>query len=222
MNKTGHVVTASATNRLDGGVEKGKTGMRTRPAPSQKSTRQKLRAGGYHPSATVSLPTLLHKQSDRQFRRLVQDLLTVSRRLEMARDYFGRRIHVTGPQYNLLMTVAQLQGRTGVSVGSVAQAMHVSSAFVTSETGKLADVGLIRKRPNPEDGRGALVSLTPAGRVKIDRLIGEIRTVNDLFFGLLGAQPFAELCDSAGALVRGSSEAMRHIERVEEASDRTI
>jgi hypothetical protein len=53
-------------------------------------------------------------------------------------------------------------------------------------------------------------------------LIGEIRTVNDLFFGLLGAQAFAELCASAGALVRGSSEAMRHIERVEEASDRTI
>ena len=58
--------------------------------------------------------------------------------------------------------------------------------------------------------------------MKIDRLIGEIRNVNDLFFGLLGAPQFAELCTSAGALVRGSSEVMRHIERVEEASDRTI
>ena len=71
------------------------------------------------------------------------------------------------------------------------------------------------------DGRGALLSLAPAGRLKIERLIGKIRTVNDLLFGLLGAQPFAELCASAGALVRGSSEAMRHIEKVE-ASDRTI
>jgi hypothetical protein len=69
---------------------------------------------------------------------------------------------------------------------------------------------------------GALLSLTSAGRVKIDRLIGEIRTVNDLFFGLLGAQPFAELCASAGALVRGSNEAMRYIERVEEDSDKTV
>src|SRR5215472_9418317 len=195
---------------------------RHRPASSQESRRQELRAGGYHPPATISLPALLHRQSDQQFRLLVQDLLTASRRLEMARDYFGRRINVTGPQYNLLMTVAQLQGTAGVSVGSVAQAMHVSSAFVTSETGKLSDVGLIRKRPNPNDGRGALLSLAPAGRVKIDRLIGEIRTVNDLFFGLLGAQVFAELCASAGALVRGSSEAMRHIERVEEAWDKTI
>jgi DNA-binding MarR family transcriptional regulator len=139
----------------------------------------------------------------------------------MARDCFGRRIDVTGPQYNLLMTVAQLQGTSGVSVGSVARAMHVSSAFITSETGKLSEAGLIRKRPNPDDGRGALLSLAPAGRVKIDRLIGEIRAVNDLFFGLLGAQPFAELCASSGALVRGSSEAMRYIEGVEEASDKT-
>ena len=193
-----------------------------RPASSQQSKRQELRAGGYHPPATISLPALLHRQSDQQFRRLVQDLLTVSRRLEMARDYFGRRINVTGPQYNLLMTVAQLQGTTGASVGSVDQAMHVSSAFVASETRKLSDVGLIRKRPNPEDGRGALLSLAPAGRLKIDRLIGEIRIVNDLFFGLLGAQQFAELCASAGALVRGSSEAMQHVEKVQEASDRTI
>ena len=191
-------------------------------ASSQESKRQELRTGGYHPPATVSRPALLHKQSDQQFRRLVQDLLTVSRRLEMARDYFGRRINVTGPQYNLLMTVAQLQGTTGASVGSVAQAMHVSSAFVASETRKLSNVGLIRKRPNPEDGRGALLSLAPAGRLKIDRLIGEIRIVNDLFFGLLGAQQFAELCASAGALVRGSNEAMRYIERVEEVSDKRV
>jgi MarR family transcriptional regulator, organic hydroperoxide resistance regulator len=221
MSKATRANTVSAAKRLDGGAEK-ETGLRPRPASSQGSKGQELRAVGYRPPATVSLPALLHKKSDQQFRRLVQDLLTVARRLEMARDYFGRCINVTGPQYNLLMTVAQLQGTTGVSFGSVAQAMHVSSAFVTSETGKLSDVGLIRKRPNPEDGRGALLSLAPAGRLKIERLIGEIRTVNDLFFGLLGAQPFAELCASAGALVRGSSEAMRHIERVEEASDITI
>ena len=87
---------------------------------------------------TISLPALLNnKQSDEQFRRLIQHLLTVARRLEMARDYFGRRINITGPQYNLLMTVAQLEGATGISVGAVAQAMHVSSSFVTAETGKL-------------------------------------------------------------------------------------
>jgi DNA-binding MarR family transcriptional regulator len=134
----------------------------------------------------------------------------------MARDYFGRLIKVTGPQYHLLMTVAQLQGALGVSVGTVAQVIHVSSAFVTSETGKLSALGLMRKLPNPLDRRGALLSLTQSGRSKMDRLIPEIRAVNDLFFGKLDAHSFSELCTSAAVLVRGSREAMRYTHKAEE------
>jgi len=103
-------------------------------SPLKAKTRKRTSAAIRLP-ATISLPALLNnRKSDRQFRRLVQDLLTVAQRLEVARDYLGRRINVTGPQYNLLMTVAQLQGATGVSIGAVAQAMHVSSSFVTAET----------------------------------------------------------------------------------------
>ena len=218
-NKITHTITAS-TARKRGGAEQGEPDLRARNASSQKS--KDSRAAGYHPPATTSLPALLHRQSDQQFRRLIQDLLTVSRRLQLAREYFGRRISVTGPQYSLLMTVAELQGTTGVSVGSVAKAMHVSSAFITSEIGKLADAGLITKRPNPEDGRSALLSLAPAGRMRIDGLMSEIRTVNDLFFGLLGVRLFAQLCASAGALVRGSREAMQYIERIEEVSEKLL
>jgi DNA-binding MarR family transcriptional regulator len=170
----------------------------------------------YQVQATVSAPELLDEGSDRQFRGLVQDLLTVARRLELARDYFGRLIKVTGPQYHLLMTVAQLQGALGVSVGTVAQVMHVSSAFVAAETGKLSGLGLLRKRPNPQDRRGALLSLTQEGSLKMDRLIPEIRAVNDLFFGGLGAHSFSDLCASAAALVHGSREAMRHTQRTKE------
>jgi DNA-binding MarR family transcriptional regulator len=172
----------------------------------------------YQVPATVSATELLDRGSDRQFRGLVQDLLTVARRLELARDYFGRLINVTGPQYHLLMTVAQLQGAQGVSVGTVAQAMHVSSAFVTAETGKLSGLGVLRKRPNPQDRRGALLSLTQGGRSKMDRIIPEIRAVNDLFFGRLDAHSFSDLCASAAALVHGSQEAMRHTQRTEEGA----
>lgn len=170
----------------------------------------------YSVPATASRSELLNRGSDRQFRGLVQDLLTVSRRLETARDYFGSQVNISGSQYHLLMTVAQLQGATGVSVRSVAHAMHVSSAFVASETGKLVVMGLLRKRPNPQDRRSALMSLTQAGRLKIDRLIETIRVVNDLFFGRLDADAFAALCAGAGALVQGSREAMRFIEQAEE------
>ena len=182
---------------------------------------QKRNSADYHLPATITA-LVDNKKSDRQFRRLVQNQLTVARRLEMARDYFGRRINVTGPQYNLLMTVAQFQGATGVSIGSVAQAMHVSSSFVTAETGKLSNLGLLKKRANPSDRRGALIKLTPQGRAKIHGALAEIRAVNDLFFGLLSAESFAALCASAEALVGGSREAMQYIARMEEMSDNLL
>ena len=65
---------------------------------------------------------------------------------------------------SVLIAVANLQEANGVSVGAVADALHVSSAFVASETGKLAQRGLLDKRTNPRDRRGVLVSVSPAGR----------------------------------------------------------
>jgi DNA-binding MarR family transcriptional regulator len=188
----------------------------SRSTPSQRTKEGVPTITHYQVPATVSATELLDRGSDRQFRGLVQDLLTVARRLEMARNYFGRLINMTGPQYHLLMTVAQLQGASGVSVGTVAQVMHVSSAFVTSETGKLSGLGVLRKRTNPQDRRRALLSLTQEGRLKMDRLIPEIRAVNDLFFGGLDAHSFSELCASATALVHGSREAMRYTQRADE------
>ena len=194
--------------------------MKTSSGSSLKAKARKSTSANYGLPLTISLPALLNnKESDQQFRRLIQDLLTLARRLETARDYFGRRINVTGPQYNLLMTVAQLEGATGVSIGVVAQAMHVSSSFVTAETGKLSDAGLLRKVPNPSDGRGVLLKLTPPGRTKIHGLFGEIRAVNDLFFGPLNARSFAALCEGAEALVRGSREAMQYIAPMEETPE---
>ena len=171
---------------------------------------------GYRVPATVSIPALLRQGSDRQFRGLIQDLLTVARRVEMARDYLGRQIKVTGPQYQLLMTVAQLEGASGIGVGSVAQAMHVSSAFVTAEAGKLSQIGFLKKQPNPNDGRGALLKLTPVGRRRIHGLIAEIRTVNDLFFGSLSGRSFADFCQAAESLVAGSRKATQYMAGVEE------
>jgi len=120
------------------------------------------------------------------------------------------------------MTVAQLQGPTGVSIGAVAQAMHVSSSFVTAETGKLLEVGLLTKLPNPADRRSALVKLAPRGQTKLLGLLTEIRAVNDLFFSLLTADSFDGLCAVAEALVQGSREAMQYIVRMEETSENSL
>ncbi|MFL6835055.1 MAG: MarR family winged helix-turn-helix transcriptional regulator [Xanthobacteraceae bacterium] len=164
---------------------------------------------------TVTRDALLEKGSDRRFRTLVNDLFTVASRMEIVRAHLGRRMGITGPQYSVLVAVAHLQGERGVSVGTLAQAMHVTSAFIAAETGKMARRGLLLKRSNPDDRRGVLISLAPAGRLKIDRVSAEIRAINDLFFGALDEASFAALSTAAQALVEGSSKALHYVAAVE-------
>jgi DNA-binding MarR family transcriptional regulator len=167
---------------------------------------------------TVSQPGLLESGSDRRFRAMVYDLLTITSRMEEVRAHHGRRLGITGPQYSVVIAIAHLQGDDGVSVGTVAQTLHVSSAFIAVETGKLARRGFVVKHPNPRDGRGVLLSITPAGRAKLSRLSGEIQAVNDLFFGSLDAKSFAGLCAAAARLVEGSRKAMHYLAAIEDSA----
>ena len=131
--------------------------------------------------------------------------------MELVRQHLGDRIGMSGPQYSVLIAVAHLQEGNGVSVGAVADALHVSSAFVASETGKLALRGLLDKRTNPRDRRGVLVSVSPAGRQAIARIGAEIRAINDLFFAVLGSKGFAALSATIAALVGSSRSAIDYV-----------
>jgi len=175
-------------------------------------------AAAYVMAPTASRAALLDNGSDRRFRGLVHDLLTIAARMELVRAHFGRQLGVSGPQYSVLMAIAHLQGDAGVNVGALAQALHVSSAFVATETGKLARRGLILKRTDPHDRRGVLLSLAPGGRLAIDRMGAEIRAVNDLFFGALDAKSFGALGAAAAALVESSRAAIHYVDAVEKPS----
>lgn len=169
------------------------------------------------PEATAALPAtasrqaLLEAGSDDRFRQLVYDLLTISVRMETAREHLAHRLGVSGPQYSILMAIARLQDRHGVRVGGVAKALHVTSAFIATETGRLARLGLLSKSPNPKDRRGILLALTPRGQAALVKLGPEIRAVNDDFFKPLDRAGFQALASTAAALVESSSRVERRL-----------
>lgn len=164
---------------------------------------------------TVSRASLLQRGSDHSFRVLVQDLFTIAARMEMVRECFGRWMGISGPQYSLMVSIAHMQGAAGVNVGVVARALHVSSAFIASESGKLARRGLLDKRTSPDDRRGVLLSVAPAGRAKIDSISRQIRAVNDLFFGVLDSKSFVSLGAAAATLVDSSVQALEYLKAAE-------
>jgi DNA-binding MarR family transcriptional regulator len=178
---------------------------------ARQKPRAKRKAASSALPPTTSRRALLKGGSDHDFRALVHDLLTVSSRMETVRGHLGARMGVSGPQYSVLIAIAHLQGEQGVSVSALAKALHVSNAFVASETGKLAQRGLLHKRTNPDDRRGILLSIAPAGRIEIGKIGDEIRAINDLFFGALDAKAFAALSAAVGALVHSSRKAIHYI-----------
>ena len=82
----------------------------------------------------------------------------------MVREHLAGGMGITARNSACCWLSANLQGDRGVGVTAVAQALHVSSAFVATETGKLAQAGLLTKRANPKDRRAVLLSLTRTGR----------------------------------------------------------
>ena len=160
---------------------------------------------------TVSRQPLLDGGNDDRFRQLVYDLLTISVRMEAVREHLARRLGVSGPQYSVLMAIARFQGKHGVRVGTIAKALHVTSAFIATETGRLARLGLVCKNPNPKDRRGVLLALSPKGESALVKLGPEIRAVNDEFFKPLDRAAFQMLAANASALVGSSSKVERRL-----------
>ena len=176
---------------------------------SRRPGRQVPAVDSLRPPVTTARPELAGDGTGERFRQLVNDLLTISVRMDAVRERFAELVGVTAPQYTVLVTVAQLESAVhGAAVRAVAEHMHVSGAFVTAETGKLAKKGLLAKRPNPADGRSVLLSLTPKGRKALDAALPHIRAVNDVFFGKLGAEEFERLAAAAARIVDASPAAV--------------
>lgn len=150
--------------------------------------------------ATVSHAALLDEGDDARFRQMIYDLYTVSVRIQQVRNYLAATAGISGPQYLILRTVAELQGDGGATVGVVAARLHVTGPFVTTETGHLERAGLLDKRPNPQDRRSVLVVLTRAGREVLERIAPEAQAVNDCFFAPLNRRDFDALTRIAAKL----------------------
>src|SRR5215467_1990397 len=135
---------------------------------------------GHKLPLSVTRSALLSGKSDHSFRELLYNFFTISNRLEEVRRHLGSRIGLSGPQYNLMMAVAELQGATGVSVGRIAHYLHVSGTFITAETEKLARKGYINKRYDSNDLRVSRLVVGDKGWTALSSLFPELQQLNDL------------------------------------------
>jgi DNA-binding MarR family transcriptional regulator len=157
---------------------------------------------------TATSPILVAGKSDHSLRKLLYDFFTVSARLETVKRYLGERLGLTGPQYTIMMAVAELQGKVGVSVGRVGEYLHVTGPFVTMESGKLIKKGFLERRSDLQDRRVSLLSVAPNGAKALQSLFPELQQINDVFFELGSRPEFERLCKTLEKLVGNSQRAL--------------
>lgn len=72
-----------------------------------------------------------------------------------------------------------------LSPGALLRATLVTSGTMTNRIDRLAATELVRRRPDPEDRRGVLVSLTETGRTRVDSAFADLlRRERELLAGL--------------------------------------
>ncbi len=174
------------------------------------------------PPLTVSRHELLVAGSDQTFREFIHGFLAFTSLVESIRDKFGELLGLSGAQYELFITIRHRQGDEGISVSHVAQHLYVSGAFVTMETRKLVKLGLVEKRPNPEDGRSVLLRVTPKGDQMLEDLAVVQRPINDTLFECLDSDEFRLIAARMGCLIRSGQRAqkqMAYLSQLEETTD---
>ena len=164
---------------------------------------------------TTTLDALFVDGSDREFRRFIYSLLTMSVRMDRLRERIGRLIGLNGFRYHILMIVAELDDARPVSVNAVAEVLHTSGAYVTMETGNLQRAGLLEKLPNPDDRRGVLLSLTAEGQRTIEAMAGRLRDINDVLFEGFETEDFEAFRQLVTRMLGTTSAALAVAERAE-------
>ncbi|MGZ4174864.1 MAG: MarR family transcriptional regulator [Solirubrobacteraceae bacterium] len=112
--------------------------------------------------------------------RLARLQAVLSPRLEMVFARYGMR----GADFALIATLVRLAAES-VSQRRLAAELGLSAGTVSLRIDRLARQGLVERRPDPDDGRGALVSLTDRGREMFEACAPEhLANAEELLAGL--------------------------------------
>lgn len=76
-------------------------------------------------------------------------------------------------EYDVLASLRRAGAPNRLTPGQLQESLLLSSAGVTGRVDRLERRKLVRRLPDPDDGRVVLVELTPEGRKLVDRVVRE-------------------------------------------------
>ena len=163
---------------------------------------------GQEKPLTTTRAALLKGGSDREFREFLHSFMIFSRCLEGVRDCLAKQVGVTPPQYEILSHLREQRSDVGLTITAIAERLHCSGSFATTEVGKLERQGLVHKRRDSEDARRLFVTITPRCEARFRDVAPIQRQLNDTLFNGVSAADFRRLHKLFPALVLDGDRAL--------------
>ena len=133
-------------------------------------------------------------------RRLDCDIISISASLEELHDFWARALGISGPQWRIILVLADIDEGNGVSVNAVSKILHVASSFVTKQSKLLERHGFICRTASCEDGRIVNMSLTEHTWARLARLGSQQEALNKFILADFAPHDLEELTSRLGSL----------------------
>jgi len=130
-------------------------------------------------------------------RRIAWEIAAINVHLQEIRYFWAKTLGISGPQWMILMALADLDQGEGVPVKDVSKMLHVDPSFVTTQSKMLEKKGFMRRKTSGEDARVVQMSLTDKTYKYIAGLAAQQEELNKFIFGEFSER---ELSDFTGKL----------------------
>jgi MarR family transcriptional regulator, organic hydroperoxide resistance regulator len=133
-------------------------------------------------------------------RRFAWVINSVGVHLEELRYFWAKALGISGPQWMILMALADLDDKDGVPVNVVSKKLHVDPSFVTTQSKLLEKKGFLRRKTSTEDARVVQMSLTDKTYKQMAGLAAQQEALNEFIFAELSNKQLDELIDTLSGL----------------------
>jgi MarR family transcriptional regulator, organic hydroperoxide resistance regulator len=133
-------------------------------------------------------------------RRFTWEIAAISVHLEELRYFWAKALGISGPQWMILMAIAEFDQGDGIPVNAVSKTLHVDSSFVTTQSKLLEKKGFMRRKPSVDDARVVRMSLTDKAYKQLANLAAQQDTINNFIFEEFGDQELIAFTNKLAAL----------------------
>ena len=133
-------------------------------------------------------------------RRFAWEIASINVHLQELRYFWAKALGISGPQWMILMALADLDEGGGVPVKVVSKMLHVDSSFVTTQSKLLEKKGFMRRKASEEDARVVQMSLTDKSYKHLASLASQQEALNEFIFAEFSDSELSEFTGKLASL----------------------